>query len=187
MATEREAYLCLSAMLRAREPKLLNTEKSIRMLEAPSFEDAAKVLTDCGYADMSQMSAREIEASLNERRNAIFAELDNMSPQKELVDVFRMKYDYHNAKAIIKAEAMDTDATHLLSGSGRIDGEKLLSLYTMTCPECSKRRSSTQRTSLPAPIIPSLPTLFLTKLILPRYAMRRRTSEAAFSMDTQIS
>ncbi len=129
MATEREAYLCLSAMLRAREPKLLNTEKSIRMLEAPSFEDAAKVLTDCGYADMSQMSAREIEASLNERRNAIFAELDNMSPQKELVDVFRMKYDYHNAKAIIKAEAMDTDATHLLSGSGRIDGEKLLSLY----------------------------------------------------------
>ena len=71
-------------MLRAREPKLLNTEKSIRMLEAPSFEDAAKVLTDCGYADMSQMSAREIEASLNERRNAIFGSLTICPRRKSL-------------------------------------------------------------------------------------------------------
>ncbi len=116
-------------MLRAREPKLLNTEKSIRMLDAQTFEDAAKVLTDCGYADMSQMNAKQIEAYLNEKRNAIFAEMDNMSPQKELVDVFRMKYDYHNAKAIIKSEAMGTDASHLLSNSGRIGGEKLMSLY----------------------------------------------------------
>ncbi len=116
-------------MLRAREPKLLNTEKSIRMLDAQTFEDAAKVLTDCGYADMSQMNAKQIEAYLNEKRNAIFAEMDNMSPQKELVDVFRMKYDYHNAKSIIKSEAMGTDAAHLLSNSGRIDGEKLMSLY----------------------------------------------------------
>ncbi len=116
-------------MLRAREPKLLNTEKSIRMLDAQTFEDAAKVLTDCGYTDMSQMSAKQIEAYLNEKRNAIFAEMDNMSPQKELVDFFRMKYDYHNAKAIIKSEAMGTDASHLLSNSGRIGGEKLMSLY----------------------------------------------------------
>lgn len=116
-------------MLRAREPRLLNTEKSVRMLEAASFEDAAKVLTDCGYADMSGMNAKEIEASLNAHRNAIFAELDNLSPQKELVDIFRMKYDYHNAKAIIKSEAMGVDAGHLLSNSGRISGEGLLSLY----------------------------------------------------------
>lgn len=116
-------------MLRAREPRLLNTEKSVRMLEAASFEDAAKVLTDCGYADMSGMNAKEIEASLNAHRNAIFAELDNLSPQKELVDIFRMKYDYHNAKAIIKSEAMGVDAKPLLSNSGRISGEKLLSLY----------------------------------------------------------
>ena len=129
MATEREAYLCLSAMLRARETKLLNTEKSIRMLEAQSFEDAAKQLTDCGYDDMSQMKAVEIESCLNEHRNAVFAEIARMCPQKELVDVFRMKYDYHNAKTVIKSEAMGLDARRLLSNSGRTDGEKLLALY----------------------------------------------------------
>ena len=37
--------------------------------------------------------------------------------------------DYHNAKAIIKGEAMGQDAKHLLSDSGRIPGLKLLELY----------------------------------------------------------
>lgn len=129
MSTEREAYLCLSATLRTREPKLLNNDRAERMLEAGSFEDAAKLLSDCGYADMSQMNAKEIEAYLNEHRNEIFDELERLCPQKGIVDVFRMKYDFHNAKAIIKSEAMGLDAKHLMSGSGRIDGEKLLALY----------------------------------------------------------
>ena len=129
MAIEREAYLCLSAMLRARETKLLNTEKSSRMLDSRSFEDCAKLLTDGGYGDFSQMSADGIDAALNEHRREIFAEIERLCPQKELVDVFRMKYDYHNAKAILKSEAMGLDAKRLLSGCGRIGGEKFLALY----------------------------------------------------------
>ena len=57
LANKKEAYLCISAMLRAREPKLLSREKAERMLDAATFEDAAKLLTDCGYEDLSQMDA----------------------------------------------------------------------------------------------------------------------------------
>ena len=116
-------------MLRAREPKLLNLEKANRMLDAASYEDAAKLLTDCGYPDMSQMTAAEVENSLAERRAAIFEEMRGLSPDKELVDLFKLKYDYHNAKAILKAEAMGSDCTHLLSDAGRIPGVKLRELY----------------------------------------------------------
>ena len=59
-------------MLRAREPRLLNNDKAERMLDAASYEDAAKILTDCGYPDMAQMSADEVEESLAARRSAIF-------------------------------------------------------------------------------------------------------------------
>ena len=59
-------------MLRAREPKLLNNERAERMLDAASFEDAAKILTDCGYPDMSQMAAAEVEQVLAEHRSQIF-------------------------------------------------------------------------------------------------------------------
>ena len=116
-------------MLRAREPKLLNDEKAARMLDAASFEDAAKILTDCGYPDMSRSAAAEVEQTLAEHRAEVFDELARLSPDKELVDVFKLKYDYHNAKAIIKAEAVNTDAKHLLSDAGRVPGEKLMELY----------------------------------------------------------
>ena len=129
MSNKKEAFLCISAMLRAREPRLLTNEKAERMLDAASFEDAAKLLTDCGYPDMSQMDSKELEQSLSKHRDAIFEELGKLSPDSRLVDVFRLKYDYHNAKVIIKAEAMDTDAKRLLSDSGRIPGLKLMELY----------------------------------------------------------
>ena len=129
MSNKKEAYLCVSAMLRAREPKLLSLERADRMLDAASYEDAAKLLTDCGYPDMSQMSAAEVEESLAERRSAIFDELRGLSPDKELVDLFKLKYDYHNAKAILKAEAVESDCRHMLSDAGRIPGVRLQELY----------------------------------------------------------
>ena len=46
----KEAYLCLSAMLRAREPRMLTADRAARMLEASGFEESAKLLGDCGYA-----------------------------------------------------------------------------------------------------------------------------------------
>ena len=125
MANKKEAYLSVSAMLRAREPKMLSRDKAERMLDAQSFEEAAKILADCGYADMSAMNAKEIEKALAKHRDSVFAELASFVPDKGLVDAFRLKYDYHNAKVLIKAEAIGSDESALLSGSGRISGEKL--------------------------------------------------------------
>lgn len=116
-------------MVRAREPKLLTNEKAERMLDAPLFEDAAKLLTDCGYPDMSQMNAAEIEQTLAQHRDEVLGELGKYCPDGRLVDVFKLKYDYHNAKSIIKAEAMGQNAQRLLSDSGRMPGKKLLELY----------------------------------------------------------
>ena len=129
MANKKEAYLCISAMLRAREPKLLSREKAERMLDAATFEDAAKLLTDCGYEDLSQMDAAQIEESLEKHRAQIFDELGRFCPESRLVDLFKLRYDYHNAKVILKAEAMGQDPKRLLSDSGRIPGAKLLEIY----------------------------------------------------------
>lgn len=125
----KEDYLCLSAMLRARETKMISSAKLERMLEAATFEDAAKVVQDSGYEDMSTMSAKEIETVLNNKRKELFDEIANIVPQKELVDLFKLKYDYHNAKVILKSEAMGLDAFSLMSGSGRLDPAELKTLY----------------------------------------------------------
>ena len=116
-------------MLRAREPKLLNAEKASRMLDASTFEEAAKLLTDCGYEDMSQLRSAEIEQALSDHRKEIFDEIERLSPDKVIPELFRMKYDYHNAKVILKAEAMETESDHLFSDAGRISPAQLKTLY----------------------------------------------------------
>lgn len=126
MAIKKESYLCLSAMLRARENKLLNEDKAQRMLDASTFAEAAKLLVDCGYEDMSNMDSGEINTALNSHRSAIFYELDGLVPEEGIVELFRMKYDYHNAKTLIKAEAMGQDPMRLMSDAGRIKPAVLL-------------------------------------------------------------
>ena len=129
MANKQDAYLCLTAMLRVRETRLLTAEKAQRMLDAPSFEEAAKLLTDCGYPDMAQSRADEIEAVLAKRRDDAFTELSGLAPDKAIVTAFRVKYDYHNVKAVLKAEALGHEPERLLTRSGRLAPEALLSAY----------------------------------------------------------
>ena len=121
----KEAYLCLSAMLRARETRMLTADRAARMLEASGFEESVKLLADCGYEDLSGLNAAGIDAALSERRAAIL----NLVPDKALVELFRLKYDYHNAKAVLKGEAMGVDPLRLMSVSGRVAPEKLKAAY----------------------------------------------------------
>jgi Mg2+/Co2+ transporter CorB len=92
LAKKKEAYLSLSAMLRAREPRLLSGDRAGRMLDAASFEEAAKLLTDCGYPDLSQAGAAQIEEALTLRRSQTLDELEKLCPERAIVDFFRMKY-----------------------------------------------------------------------------------------------
>ena len=123
MAINKEDYLYISSLLRAREPRMLSREKAERMLDTQSFEDCAKLLTESGYEDMSQMNIKQIETALSDRRASVFREMESLVPDAAVLDLFRLKYDYHNAKVLIKSEAMLHSDTELLSDSGRVPAE----------------------------------------------------------------
>ena len=122
-------YLYLSAMISAREPKMLTKDKAERMIDASNFDEAAKLLCDCGYEDMSGMTAVQVEKELSEHRAEILSELSRYAPESAIVDAFKLRYDYHNAKVLIKAEGADVDGAYLLSDAGRISKEKLMEAY----------------------------------------------------------
>ena len=112
-------FLFISTYLRARENNLLSHERMERMLEARSDEDAAKVLTECGYTGLEPLSQSALAASLSRARAEMFAELASMAPNADIVDVFRVKYDYHNVKALMKCVSSGQDATAMLIDAGR--------------------------------------------------------------------
>ena len=131
MAINKEAYLCLSAMLRAREVRMLSAERAGRVLDASGIDESVKLLAECGYEELGGLNAAGIDAALSARRAALFDEVERLVPaeHRALVTLFRLKYDYHNAKAVLKAEAMGQDPLRLMSDCGRIAPDKLKAAY----------------------------------------------------------
>ena len=113
-------YLFISSYLRTRERNLLTAARMDRMIDAPTTEDAAKVLGEIGYSEFSPSSERELGAALASEREKVFQDLYRFVPDKAVVDVFKVKYDYHNLKALLKARSMGADAGRLLMDAGRV-------------------------------------------------------------------
>ena len=118
-------YLFISAYLRAREGKLLTAARMERMIDAPNPGEAAKVLQEIGYGEFSPTSDRELGAALAREREKLFEDLYRYVPDKAVVDVFKVKYDYHNLKVLLKARALGMDGKRLLVDAGRVETERM--------------------------------------------------------------
>ncbi len=118
-------YLFISTYLRCQEKNLLTAARMERMIDAPSLEEAGKVLQEIGYGEFSAASDRELNAALSREREKFFADLYRYVPDRAVVDVFKVKYDYHNLKALLKARAMGLDGRRLLVDAGRVEAEAL--------------------------------------------------------------
>ena len=108
-------YLAISARIRAMENRLLTRERMDRMIEARDDGEAMKSLAECGYAE------GPLDAVLAQARAEVFKDMEQGAPDPRLVEVFQIKYDYHNAKTILKAQAQGVDPERLLLAGGRCD------------------------------------------------------------------
>lgn len=116
----------ISTRIKAMENRLLTRDRMERMLEAATNEEAAKVMVECGYPEMHRVSQDTLDAALMVERRRVVQDLSGSAPNPGVLDVFKVKYDYHNAKCIIKAEAMGTDAAKLLMDIGRVHAHFLM-------------------------------------------------------------
>ena len=118
-------YLFLSARIRCMENSLLTRERMEQMLEARTDEDAVKVLQECGYRSFSLDRPEELDHVLVEAREAMLEDILCGMPDPRYLDVFKLKYDYHNVKALLKAAAVNTDAESMLMDMGRVPAAEL--------------------------------------------------------------
>ena len=118
-------YLAVSARIRAMETRLLTDERMEQLLSARTEEEVTRVLQDCGYPALSAMAPDEMDAALSAVRRETLADLGDGVPDAGYLDVFKLQYDYHNVKAILKANAMGTDPASMLTELGRVPAEEL--------------------------------------------------------------
>lgn len=122
-------YLHLSTRIRAMETRLLTQERMERMIEARDVSEAAKVLAECGYPDLPEVTLAALEELLAQAQADLFADLGEVVDDPALLDVFRCKYDYHNAKVLVKSEALGKEQDRLLLRGGRWDPAVLAENY----------------------------------------------------------
>lgn len=115
-----ERYLCVSAFVRAQEAQLLTHGDFFRMIDAQSSEEMLRVLADHGYPDLKP-DMPSVERALRQVREDMMASLADFLPDGSILDLFRIGYDYHNAKVALKALWTDGDGTRLLMGGGRLE------------------------------------------------------------------
>lgn len=118
-------YLFLSTRTRALEPQMLTQARMDQMLEARTPEEAAAVLMECGYGEISPLTIHTLHEALAAEQEKIYRELTFFAPDPVLIDVFKVKYDYHNVKVLLKGEATGTDADSLLLDLGRVPAKEL--------------------------------------------------------------
>jgi len=121
MAKHRDIdFLFLSSLVRGKENSLLTRDQLERMIAASELREAARIVEDAGYGRVTLDDPYQLDAAITARQMEIFHELTIRSPAPEIVDIFHIPYDYHNAKVLVKAELADEDGEHLMSDNGRV-------------------------------------------------------------------
>lgn len=124
---KQEQYLCVSAYVRALEPQLLTGADLSRMIDADTNVEALRILSEHGYPETAD-SMESLEASLRSARDAALESLTTFLPDQGILDFFRLRYDYHNAKVALKAFWTGEDARRLLLGGGQLEEQTLYQL-----------------------------------------------------------
>ena len=65
-------FLAISARIRVMETRLLTAERMERMIDAKDANDAAKVLGECGYPDLAEITPSALEDMLAAAQGALF-------------------------------------------------------------------------------------------------------------------
>ena len=118
-------YLVISARVKALETGLLTAERMEQILDAKSGEDAGKRLQEWGDPQLGPRRPEAMDAALSAVREATLADLAEGTPDARYIDLFKVKYDYHNVKALLKAEAVGTAPDRMLMDMGRVSTAEL--------------------------------------------------------------
>lgn len=118
-------YVAISARLHVLENRLLTRERMEQLIEAREDGECLKIMADCGYPEPAALTLADLETALAQAQEELFADLGKALDDPDVLAVFQVKYDYHNAKALIKSQARDVEAERLLVSGGRYDPKTL--------------------------------------------------------------
>ena len=114
-------YKGINTIIRVYETKLLTSEDYEKMLRAENLQMALNVLknTEYNFDEKEVLEEKNFEQFLMARLQELYHELNEMTPENEVVQIFALRYSYHNTKVLLKQRFKEIDLEHLLIPIGK--------------------------------------------------------------------
>jgi len=105
-------FLHAGSRIKSLERKLLTQRQLIQMIEAPTLDEAWKMVNDAGIG--VGVPLEQYERALSENLAQTYEFLKNLSKGYDFLDLLRYEYDALNLKLLIKAQAMNKEQVELV-------------------------------------------------------------------------
>jgi V/A-type H+-transporting ATPase subunit C len=125
------SYVYAVARLKAMENRFLDASFFSRIIDSATLEEALKSLGETVYGQWISGSAPgAFDRVIDSELIAVCEDLESFVPDKALLDIYRMPYDFNNIKVVLKSLFKVREGGErrydLLSGLGAVDTEKLI-------------------------------------------------------------
>lgn len=107
---------------RVLETRALDRSALERLLDARTFEEQKRLLSETAYAPYleSAHTPGEVERALDDALDGFYGFLEDAALPEPVVRFFRLRYDYANLKAALKARLFGADLEELLVDHGTV-------------------------------------------------------------------
>lgn len=112
------------ARIRSLEKRLLGRDRMARIAES-SLEDAMRMLHESGYGDKPDATAADCEILIAQELEKTAKLINEVTPAQDATDLFLLKADVHNLKALIKARLLNNEEEPFLLRGGVYAIDKL--------------------------------------------------------------
>jgi len=128
-------YAFASGKIRSLEPRILDATDIERMVSAPDFDSAFKVLNDTDYADnLLEVEPVNYRDALRDDYKQLYQTLKKLIPDKDLFKFIYIKRDFLNLRVLFKAKYHNIE-----------DIDEMLDYETVYNPESIKEFVFTQK------------------------------------------
>lgn len=127
--SKHKIYPFAVAVVRSKENNLVSKDKLMQMAEAPTAEDALRILSESGYGTLAPGEIHDFEKLLSAQLSDAYKSLAGLIPDDKLVDIFLYKNDYHNIKVLIKQTISGIDGSAYLIDGGTVSLDTLKAAF----------------------------------------------------------
>lgn len=100
----KQGLIFANARAKAKELNLFTEERLHRMIEAPTLDDAVRILIEVNYAGGMVVDSKDFYELLKEEERLTSDFVTSVVPENVGFECFFMRNDYHNIKALLKAK-----------------------------------------------------------------------------------